>query len=56
MMKRRVMSSVTIDEGKAKARAIVLEGIVVNTWLMICHSFDDKSWKVNLINLNLQCC
>jgi hypothetical protein len=44
------------DEGKAKARATVPEGIAVNAWLMICDSFDEKLWKVNLINLNLQCC
>ncbi|XP_062170486.1 uncharacterized protein LOC133876218 [Alnus glutinosa] len=44
------------DEGKAKARATVPEGIAVNAWLMICGSFDEKLWKVNLINLNLQCC
>jgi hypothetical protein len=44
------------DEGKAKARATVPEGIAVNAWLMICNSFHEKSWKVNLINLNLQCC
>jgi hypothetical protein len=44
------------NEGKAKARATVLEGIAVNAWLMIWDSFDEKTWKVNLINLNLQGC
>jgi len=44
------------DEGKAEARVIVPEGIAVNAWLMICDLFDEKTWKVNLINLNLQGC
>jgi hypothetical protein len=58
MMKRRAMRrAMSKVMSRVMMRVKLRQGpLSLKVWLMICGSFDEKLWKVNLINLNLQCC